>query len=478
MALRSDLTNKPSAWPNATIWRNIIKIPVAFGAILFSQNGFAEKASQTMFYTVKQGDNLAAVLRSLNLRPLYTAKGSLSQLFQCNEKFKNVNAIEPGTVLRLEFNIDSQVKKYVRVLESGEIIIDNSWLKAQSDSKKSAALVSTLAQSKGTPFRFLCKTHTPKTLLAASQDAAPHAPPAPKNTKPIEKLALREPSRQTSPTPAQAKPIINSVNYSKQIDTKNMVIEQVVQDTPREMPLALNMEATPAQNTEEWPHRSEIGLHGTGQFTKIDERSTYGGYALLLSNLNSGINMHWREDISQRWDLELKFQYSKQQYVPPIGQEVVGNSTAAQFGANTYWNFLNNSKPNSTQIRAGLGAHYGTHPLIIYIGNTTTHLNSPQVFSISAQLENDLPIGSKRKGMFLRTQALGWYGPTSKQNTYTLKNGFGYTLSSTLLRPAYGPFYVSGGLSSSVNMYNTSLGQHGTVNIQALLGVGYFAPEN
>ncbi|OFZ28808.1 MAG: hypothetical protein A2622_06920 [Bdellovibrionales bacterium RIFCSPHIGHO2_01_FULL_40_29] len=81
---------------------------VGFG---FTQNGHADVCTpvkKPTKYLVKKSDHIAAILRLLDLEPVFGTKGSLPELLKIN-KIKNANVIEPETEIEIPFKCEEKV---------------------------------------------------------------------------------------------------------------------------------------------------------------------------------------------------------------------------------------------------------------------------------------------------------------------------------------------------------------------------------
>lgn len=441
---------------------------ITIGGVLFADNAFANNP-QTLFYVVKEGDSLGAILRSLNLRPLYGTAGSLNQLSPCS-RLQNTNIVAPGTVIYFEFVLDPRLQKYVQILPTGEIVVQKVWMKAQIQAGKFRKLEPELYKSQGTPFRILCHNETPP---AQKESFVPTKPTFEPVSKPAPvPVSVPEPA----PVPVQA-PVC--VPPQPVVVAKPVVAPPIIQIQPE-------LEAQPAVETpvvldgasehvlsETWPQRSELGFYATGSFARADERSVGGGYGALLSGFNLGVDAYWREDVTKKWDVELLMAHHKQTFLPVLGQTVSGTSTYSEFGALGLWNFGTPSARRTSKYRTGMGVQYRTQPMLVGIGENGTYLGSPQVFSVSVHFENDLPLGSAHKNMFLRSKANAWYAPSATQSNYTINNGFGYNVGAAIMRPLFRGLLMSAGFSYSTGLYSSTLGKHGSVNVLGRLGVVY-----
>ena len=509
---------------------------VAVGGVLFASNAFVNNP-QTLFYVVKEGDSLGAILRSLNLRPVYGAAGSLNQLSQCS-RLQNTNTVAPGTVIYFEFVLDPRLHKYVQILPTGEIVVQKVWMKAQIQAGKFRKLEPELYKSQGTPFRILCHNETPP---AQKESFVPTKPPFKAEPAPVP-VSVPEPAPVPVSVPEPAPvlvsvpepvPVLVSVPEPVPVLVSVPKPAPVLVSVPEPVPVPVSvpepvpvpvsvpepvpvpvqapvcvppqpvvvakpvvappapqiqpeLEAQPAAETpvvlegaseqvlsETWPQRSELGIFATGSFARADERSVAGGYAALLSGLNLGVDAYWREDITKKWDVELLVAHHKQAFLPALGQTVSGTSTYSEFGALGLWNFGTPSARRTSKYRTGMGVQYRTQPMLVGIGESVTYLGSPQVFSVSVHFENDLPLGSAHKNMFLRSKANAWYAPSATQSNYTINNGFGYNVGAAIMRPLFRGLLMSAGFSYSTGLYSSTLGKHGSVNVLGRLGVVY-----
>ncbi len=238
--------------------------------------------------------------------------------------------------------------------------------------------------------------------------------------------------------------------------------------SPVQIPLALPQTAT---QKEEIFHESEIGFVTTGGYIRHDLDTIFGGNATLVSPLLPGINIHWREKLSENWSTEMQFEYQNTKIQAPPNTEVIGISPHTKFGLNGLKTFAGNSKSdNESTWKAGFGIHYGTEPMATKISNGLARENAPQVTRILSSVENDLPM-SLQKRLVLRTQTSLWYTTAAQQSSYKILSGYGYEVNTKLVRHIVYDIHGTMGASYSHSIYSSSLGQHTNTNISYFFGL-------
>ncbi len=257
------------------------------------------------FYVVQPGDTASSILRALNFRPLYGSNGSIENLFSCDLNKHLAQTLNPGDRIFINFTYDARFKNLVRVKKNGEIIINKEWMMAQTQKGMFKKLGPKLNATHSPNFDHICE-------------------PKPLDVAPQEKTTIES-------TPALT-PALTPTS------TSTSTTEQAF--SPVQIPLALPQTAT---QKEEIFHESEIGFVTTGGYIRHDLDTIFGGNATLVSPLLPGINIHWREKLSENWSTEMQFEYQNTKIQAPPNTEVIGISPHTKFGLNGLKTFAGNS---------------------------------------------------------------------------------------------------------------------------------------
>lgn len=398
----------------------------------------ANASAREYFYIVKPGDTVASILRSLNLRPVYGKRGSLTQLESCEGDAGSTNRVLPGGVFQFRFELDPELRRFVTETNNGELIIAKEWRDAQSQKGKFQQLMPELYLRPNRNFELVCKP-----AMAQKKPPLPRVVVSAPVELPVVENAL-------PPAPAAAAAPVHTVLYEPLPEIR-----------------------MPIFGTDEWASRTEFGLELDGVFERHAVNTAFSGTAALISDLAPGARIYWREDVSKSLDVRMLAEYRGLKFVAPLGKSVLGNSTQAGAGVSLLWNFWGLSLPGLFKWRVGPDVYYGTYPLIERLGSASVREDSPQLFSLGGLLENDFSLGLPSKGMVLRTETRGWYFPGGKQSDYSVSNGYGYWVGSKLMRPVFSSMVFSAGFSYGFNLVNTSLGTHSSTEVGFNLGLGY-----
>lgn len=143
--------------------------------------------------------------------------------------------------------------------------------------------------------------------------------------------------------------------------------------------------------------RSFFMAEMTNAFTRQDLRTNSNGYSEILSKASPGFRLQWREELSEKWDLDLSYaQYSISQSAPQ-NSTLSGNSNFTEFTISGLWNFKKDTEKNGTRWGMGPLIKYQTEPIAADMIGNTIRLESPHVIAVGGHLENEIALGIDKK---------------------------------------------------------------------------------
>ena len=336
-------------------------------------------AYSSQFYVFQRGDTLSNVLWSLNISPLYGAKGFVLGLAQRNGFRKHGEKVQPGDVLRLEYTVDPAVRGFVNIDQSGEIRIDKKWLKSRT--KKEYLL------------RF---NANPKTTLAKSENCV--AAPQPTALEANNVLAK----------PPEPPPLDTPKN--QQIPPQNQQILQVEPISSHAENVGFSLNTFIA--------KSRIGASGLTGYSMFEVGApNSASKATLLSKSQLGAELSWKilwtPQFSTGWEYRIQ---RLDMSVPPTGS-------------------LQNAKTTTSgqKLSATLGGenfsiagelHYGQDIIIRAVSLGTASVEAIPTLAAGGEVKAQI---AKVNALSASVFAGGRWGLTGSGSGYSVKNSVQYS---------------------------------------------------
>lgn len=425
---RSDKRNCAMTWFSLVIFC----ITHGSGLLLMSSYAYGNSANGirqngTGFYVVKQRDTLSDVLGNLGLVPIYGKRGTLRQLLQCGQFEKNGDLIRPGQKVFFDFEAGESDAPSARDA-AREIRITDSSIEISEESFKAPVKPQANGQ---------CST-----LVV--------------NIGPKRNIASD--SRAMSSTHSSA--TSNQQQQNRFSDSANEQSPSRVESVPSDE-TALGDSAVNSRERSGSTFAFEL-LQG---FSRLDLRTSVGGYSELLSKPFVGFKLDWREQIHQNLKLLCWFQKFRIPPSEPFGVAVQGDAEFSEIGLGLLW-----KTSDESSFSVGPLFKYQTQPISTRIGGGIIRVDSPQVLIGGAQAEHLLQFDQHRR---LKTNFSLWYAPYSSQSDFSISNGYGFTTDIRLVRQVMRNWELSGGVSYGFSTFKSSLGDHSRQDLMLGLGLIY-----
>lgn len=393
---------------------------------------------QNVFYVVQKDDTLSEILKALNFKPMYGKNGSIAKTLTCHKFQSNGDLIKPGDILRFQYSVEPEIAEYVQVLPNGEVTISRSWLRSQSPM---ASLKIPILKARRMPasLESICPGTISKKNPEMQSEAKHPAARPPFTAKQPHELGPRGPQSTESLDPGtEVNPAVSGSASLQKSDSESYFLVET-----------------------------------TDSFTRQDLRTTAGGYSELVSKSSPGYRIQWRENINSTWDLDLSYgQHTVQQVIPEGSSLDGGNSSFTEFAIGGFRHLISFSD-DERFWRLGPSLRYRVEPIAVRLGGSSVRVESPQVFIVGGNLENERTLGLKKKGLRLKTNISMWYAPRASQSDYVISNGYGVTADIRLSRPIQRQLDMTGGVTCGFSRYKSSLGDHANQEISLGLGLIY-----
>ena len=406
---------------------------------------------QFRFYVVQNQDTLAAILRALNLRPVYGPQGSLKRILQCNQLRGDGDLIAPGDRIQIHYTPDPRVQPHVQVLPSGEITIARPWLNGQTN-------VSPEMKSTKKPTREILAAICPRPSSSGAISSSTPVPPTP-----VQQSRTIAESKQTTVPPLPAIEQQTSVSIANSQDS-NALAQQAL--PPPAPPRA--SAPSPIVGT-----RSSLQFAVTSAMTRQDLRSNAGGYSELLSAASDGGQLQWREDLGTNWDLLLSFSRTKIHQTLPDNTTLSGDSLFTEFAISGLRGLSASESSDQSRWSVGPLLAYRTQPITAQISVGSIRVESPQILLIGGRVENLRFIGLRDRGLRLKSDLVVWHAPASGQDDMMIAGGNGSAATLELSRPLAQHFDLTAGLSYEFSLLDSSQGKHANQHLFFGLGISY-----
>lgn len=380
------------------------------------------------FYVVKQRDTLSEVLGDLGLVPIYGKRGTLRQLLQCGQFQKNGDLILPGQKIFFAFE-SPELDVHSARDAAKEIRITNSSIEISEESFEA-------------PIKSQANDHSQCSALVVS-------------IGPKRNMARYSRAMSSTHSIAASNQQQNSFNNSANEQSPSSV-ESIPSDET-----ALGDSAVNSRERSGSTFAFEL-LQG---FSRLDLKTSVGGYSELLSKPFVGFKLDWREQIQQNLNVALLVSKFRIPPSEPSGVTVQGDAEFSEIGLGLLW-----KTSDESSFSVGPLFKYQTQPISTRIGGGIIRVDSPQVLIGGAQAEHLLQFDQHRR---LKTNFSLWYAPYSSQSDFSISNGYGFTTDIRLVRQVMRNWDLSGGFSYGFSTFKSSLGDHSRQDLMLGLGLIY-----